>query len=127
MKDLKSNVIKKRSEQDLSNANFDIFSQEELITLGDITKSNKEKKNEESKKIQVDILNLENNDIPVSKLLDVYRKDLDIKLESLNLQLASKVEMKRWVLSDWANAWKSPIPTKVLDSKGIEISLTEKK
>ena len=126
LKDLKSNVIKKRFEQDLSNANFDIFSQEELITLGDITKSNKEKKNEESKKIQVDILNLENNDIPVSKLLDVYRKDLDIKLESLNLQLASKVEMKRWALNDWANAWKSPIPTKVLDSKGIEISLTEK-
>ena len=34
--------------------------------------------------------------------------------------------MKRWALNDWANAWKSPIPTKVLDSKGIEISLTEK-
>ena len=97
-----------------------------MVALGEITKSNKLKKNEDSKKIQVDILNLENNEIPVSKLLDVYRKDLDIKLDSLNLQLASKVEMQRWALSDWANAWKTPIPTKVLDSKGIEINLSEK-
>ena len=97
-----------------------------MVALGEITKSNKLKKNEDSKKIQVDILNLENNKIPVSKLLDVYRKDLDIKLDSLNLQLASKVEMQRWALSDWANAWKTPIPTKVLDSKGIEINLSEK-
>ena len=127
LKDLKSNVIKKQFNQDLTNANFEIFSQDELITLGDITKSNKLKKNEDSKKIQIDILNLENNNIPVSKMLDVYRKDLDVKLESLNLQLASKTEMQKWALSDWANAWKSPIPTKVLDStKGIEISLSEK-
>ena len=112
LKDLKSNVIKKQFNQDLTNANFNIFSQEELITLGDITKSNKLKKNEDSKKIQVDILNLENNNIPVSKLLDVYRKDLDVKLDSLNLQLASKVEMQRWALSDWANAWKTPIQLK---------------
>ena len=34
--------------------------------------------------------------------------------------------MQRWALSDWANAWKSPIPTKVVDSKGIEINLSEK-
>ena len=126
LKDLKSNVIKKQFNQDLTNANFDIFSQEELIALGDITKNNNLKKNEDAKKIQVDILNLENNNIPVSKLLDVYRKELDVKLNSLNLQLASKTEMQRWALSDWANAWKSPIPTKVLDSKGIEISLSEK-
>ncbi len=126
LKDLKSNVIKKQFNQDLTNANFDIFSQEELIALGDITKNNNLKKNEDAKKIQVDILNLENNNIPVSKLLDVYRKELNVKLNSLNLQLASKTEMQRWALSDWANAWKSPIPTKVLDSKGIEISLSEK-
>ena len=104
-------MIKKQFNQDLTNANFEIFSQDELITLGDITK-NKLKKNEDSKKIQIDILN-SNNNIPVSKMLDVYRKDLDVKLESLNLVLASKTEMQKWALSDWANAWKSPIPTKV--------------
>ena len=126
LQDLKTNLLKKQFNQDLSKANFDIFSQEELVSLGNITKNNKLKKNTNSKKIQIDILNLENNDIPVSKLLDVYRKELDVKLESLNLQLASRKEMQKWALSDWANAWKSPIPTKVLDSKGIEINLSEK-
>ena len=126
LQDLKNNLLKKQFNQDLSKANFDIFSQEELVSLGNITKNNKLKKNTNSKKIQIDILNLENNDIPVSKLLDVYRKELDVKLESLNLQLASRKEMQKWALSDWANAWKSPIPTKVLDSKGIEINLSEK-
>ena len=29
-------------------------------------------------------------------------------------------------LSDWANAWKSPIPTKVKDSSGIEVELSNK-
>ena len=126
LKDLKANVLSKKFKQDLSKANFDVFKQEELIALGNITENNKLKKNKDIKKIQIDILNLENNNIPVSKLLDVYRKDLNVKIESLNLQLASKREMQRWALSDWANAWKSPIPTKVVDSKGIEINLSEK-
>ena len=60
-------MIKKQFNQDLTNANFEIFSQDELITLGDITKSNKLKKNEDSKKIQIDILNLENNDSSSSR------------------------------------------------------------
>ena len=34
--------------------------------------------------------------------------------------------MNQWALSDWANAWKSPIPTKVKDNNGIEVSLSEK-
>ena len=126
LKDLKANVLSKKFKQDLSKANFDIFNQEELIALGKINENNKLKKNKDIKKIQIDILNLENYNIPVSKLLDVYRKDLNVKIESLNLQLASKTEMQRWALSDWANAWKSPIPTKVVDSKGIEINLSEK-
>ena len=34
--------------------------------------------------------------------------------------------MDKWVLSDWANAWKSPIPTKKQkNTAGIEISLTK--
>ena len=33
--------------------------------------------------------------------------------------------MNKWALSDWANAWKNPIPTKVQDSNGIEIILSD--
>ena len=126
LKDFKKGVLKKAYTQDLSKADFSNFSQEELVILGEVTKSNKLKKNIKSNEIQIDILNLENNKLPVSKLLDVYRDELNVKLESLNLQLASKEAMNRWVLSDWANAWKSPIPTKVQDAAGIEVNLSEK-
>ena len=125
LKDFKKGVLKKAYTQDLSKADFSNFTQEELITLGDVTKSNKLKKNIKSNEIQIDILNLENNKLSASKLLDVYRDELDVKLESLNLQLASKEAMNRWVLSDWANAWKSPIPTKVQDAAGIEVNLSK--
>jgi hypothetical protein len=59
-------------------------------------------------------------------LLDSYRDDLNVKFESLNLQLASAQAMGEWALNDWANAWKSPIPNKVKDSTGIEVNLSEK-
>ena len=32
--------------------------------------------------------------------------------------------MKDWTLSDWANAWKSPIPKTIVDEAGIEVSLS---
>ena len=126
LKDLKKDILKKTYIQDLSKADFTTFNQEELIILGDISKYNKANKNIKSNEIQIEILNLENRKLPVSKLLDVYRNDLDVKLESLNLQLESADSMNRWVQSDWANAWKSPIPTKVQDAAGIEINLSDK-
>jgi hypothetical protein len=125
IKDLKKNNLPKRFNQDLSKADFTNFSQEQLISLGEITKFTKSNKNKKSNEIQIDILNLEDNGLPVNKLLDVYREDLNVKLESLNMQLASVEEMNKWALSDWANAWKSPIPTKVQDVAGIEINLSE--
>ena len=126
LKDLKKSVLKSNYTQDLSKADFSNFTQDEIIILGNVTKYNKLNKNIKSNEIQIDILNLENKKLPVSKLLDVYKNDLDVKLESLNLQLASAESMNRWVLSDWANAWKNPIPTKVQDAAGIEINLSEK-
>ena len=123
LSDLKKNNLSKKFEHDLSKAKFDSFTQDELKTLGDITKATKLNKNKKSNEIQADILNLENGGMPVNKLLDVYRDELDVKLDSLNLQLASATTMSRWALSDWANAWKNPIPTKV-QKAGIEVSLT---
>ena len=126
LKDLKKNTLKKKFDQDLSKANFDIFNKEELTILSQVTKATKLKKNIKSNEIQIHILNLENNKLPVSRLLDVFRNELGVELNSINLQLASKEDMDKWVLSDWANAWKSPIPTKKQkNTAGIEISLTK--
>ena len=126
LKDLKKTTLKKMFDQDLSKANFDIFNEEELTILSQVTKATKLKKNIKSNEIQIHILNLENNKLPVSRLLDVFRNELGVELNSINLQLASKETMDKWVLSDWANAWKSPIPTKKQkNTAGIEISLTK--
>ena len=124
IKDIKKNTLPKKFTQDLSKANFKNFSENELKMLGEVTKFTKNNKNIKSNEIQIDILNLEDNGLPVNKLLDVYREDLSMNLESLNMQLASIEEMNRWALSDWANSWKSPIPTKVTDVTGIEVNLS---
>ena len=125
LQNIKKNKIPKKFEQDLSNANFDDFQQEELEILGKITKSMKLKKNVKSNDIQLHILNLENSNIPVSRFLNVYKDELNVKLDTINLMVASSSEMKDWKLSDWANAWKNPIPKSIVNEVGIEITLSE--
>ena len=58
-------------------------------------------------------------------MLDYYHTELNINLETINLRIASASKMKEWKLSDWANAWKNPIPNKIIDDSGIEIKLSE--
>jgi len=92
--------------------------------LGSITNSMKANKSIKSNDIQLQILNLENEDIPVNRLLDTYRNELNVKLDTIHLQVASATKMKDWKLSDWANAWKNPIPKTLVNDAGIEISLS---
>ena len=125
LQNIKKDKIPKKFEQDLSNANFEDFQQEELEILGKITKSMKLNKNVKSNEIQLHILNLENSNIPVSRFLNMYKDELNVKLDTINLMVASSSEMKDWKLSDWANAWKNPIPKSIVDDSGIEISLSE--
>jgi len=124
LQNLKKEKITKKFEQDLSNAKFDDFTDEELSILGDITNSMKVNKSIKSNDIQLQILNLENENISVNKLLDIYRNELNVKLDSIHLQVASASTMKDWKLSDWANAWKNPIPKSIVNDVGIEISLS---
>ena len=124
LQNIKKDKITKKFEQDLSDANFDNFDQDELQILGNITSSMKANKNSKSNDIQLQILNLENTGIPVNKLLNVYRDDLELKLDTINLQVTSASTMKDWKLSDWANAWKNPIPKTIINDTGIEISLS---
>ena len=124
LQNLKKEKIVKKFEQNLSNAKFDNFTQEELSILGDITNSMKANKGIKSNDIQLQILNLESEDIPVNRLLDTYRNELNVKLDTVHLQVASATKMKDWELSDWANAWKNPIPKTIVNDSGIEILLS---
>ena len=125
LQNIKKDKLIKKYEQDLSNANFDNFSQKDLEILGEVTKSMKNNKNIKSNEIQLEILNLENSNIPINNLLNIYRDDLNVKMDVVNLQLASASTMKDWDLSDWANSWKNPIPEKIVNEAGIEISLSD--
>ena len=124
LQNIKKDKIPKKFEQDLSNANFDNFQQEELEILGIVTNSMKLNKNIKSNDIQLNMLNLENSGIPVNRFLNIYKDDLNVKLDTINLMLASPSKMKDWKLSDWANAWKNPIPKSIVDESGIEIMLS---
>ncbi len=125
LQNIKKDKLIKKYVQDLSNANFDNFSQKDLEILGEVTKSIKNNKNIKSNEIQLEILNLENSNIPINNLLNIYRDDLNVKMDLVNLQLASASTMKDWDLSDWANSWKNPIPEKIVNEAGIEISLSD--
>ncbi len=125
LQNIKKDKLIKKYVQDLSNANFDNFSQKDLEILGEVTKSMKNNKNIKSNEIQLEILNLENSNIPINNLLNIYRDDLNVKMDVVNLQLASASTMKDWDLSDWANSWKNPIPAKIVNEAGIEISLSD--
>ena len=123
--EIKKKDVKKRFKIDLMNADFSNFKEKELELLGEASNTTKLVKAKKSNKIQLDILNLENNNVPINKILDEFREN-SLDLASINLQMESAENMKRWARKDWANAWKTPIPEKFDDtSKGIMIDLSE--
>ena len=123
--EIKKKDVKKRFKIDLANADFSNFKENELKLLGEASNTTKLVKAKKSNKIQLDILNLENNNIPINKILDEFRKN-SLDLASINFQMESAESMKRWAQKDWANAWRTPIPEKIDDtSKGIMIDLSE--
>jgi len=123
--EIKKKDVKKRFKIDLANADFSNFKEKELKLLGEASNTTKFVKAKKSNKIQLDILNLENNNIPINKILDEFRAN-SLDLASINFQMESTGNMKRWTRKDWANAWKTPIPEKIDDtSKGIMIDLSQ--
>ncbi|MDA9134193.1 hypothetical protein N9J34_01660 [Candidatus Pelagibacter ubique] len=123
--EIKKKDVKKRFKIDLMNADFSNFKEKELNLLGEASNTTKLVKAKKSNKIQLDILNLENNNIPINKILDEFRTN-SLDLASINFQMESIDSMKRWARKDWANAWRTPIPEKIDDtSKGIMIDLSE--
>ena len=123
--EIKNKDVKKRFEIDLTNADFSNFKEKEIELLGEASKTTKIVKAKKSNKIQLDILNLENNNVPINEILDEFREN-SLDLSSINFQMESTNKMNLWVRKDWANAWKTPIPKKIEDiSKGIMIDLSQ--
>ena len=122
---IKNKDVKKRFKIDLTNADFSNFKEKEIELLGEASKTTKIVKAKKSNKIQLDILNLENNNVPINKILDEFREN-SLDLSSINFQMESTNKMNLWARKDWANAWKTPIPKKIEDiSQGIMIDLSQ--
>ena len=125
LSEIKNKDVKKRFKIDLTDADFSNFKENELKLLGEASNTTKLVKSKKSNNIQLDIFNLENNNVPINKILDEFREN-SLDLTSINFQMESTASMKRWARKDWANAWKTPIPEKIDDtSKGIMIDLSE--
>ena len=125
LSEIKNKDVKKRFKIDLIDADFSNFKENELKLLGEASNTTKLVKAKKSNNIQLDIFNLENNNVPINKILDEFREN-SLDLASINFQMESTASMKRWARKDWANAWKTPIPEKIDDtSKGIMIDLSE--
>ncbi len=123
MSEVKIQQIKKKYEIDLSKADFTNFTQDELIILGEVSLATKKIKAEKINEIQIDIFNLENNNLPVNKILDNIRNNY-VDLSSINFQMVSANEMNLWAAKEWSNAWKTPILEKAQTSDSILIDLS---
>ena len=124
LKEIKKNVVKKRSKLNIENVDFTKFTEKEILILSNISKEMKKISKKKSEEFQIHYLNLENYNFPSKKIINNL-ETLNINLDSLNMNIDSALEMKKWAMKDWANAWKKSFPTELLDENGIMIQLSE--
>ena len=75
-------------------------------------------------KIQTDILNLVNDNFPANTFLNNFKKS-DVILNDLNMEIKNSTIMNKWAMKDWANAWKKSFPTRIKNTNGDLIDLTQ--
>ena len=124
LKEIKKKNIKKRYEIDLTNADFSLFTKKELIILSEISTKMKNTQIIKANKIQTDILNLVNDNFPANTFLNNFKKS-DVILNDLNMEIKNSTIMNKWAMKDWANAWKKSFPTRIKNTNGDLIDLTQ--
>ena len=123
LKEISKKEITKKHFVDLTDVDFKKFNQNQIEMLGKISEASKLNQKNKSNLLQKDIFNLENKNININKYLNEIRNN-GIELTSINLQLESASKMNLWATKDWANAWKSNIPTRIEGEEGILIDLS---
>ena len=124
LKEIKKNVVKKRSKLNIEKADFTKFTENEILILSNISKEMKKISKKKSDEFQIHFLNLENHSFPAKKIINNLQLS-NINLDSLNMSIDNPTTMKRWARKDWANAWKKSFPTELEDDNGIMIQLSE--
>ena len=124
LKDAEKGFIKKRYTQDMSKVDMQELSDDQKKTLVVVSNNMKRTKAIKKEDLQNSVLNLENHNFPVDQYLDKIEES-GFEIESVTMSFGSVNEMERWVMSDWANAWRGDLPTEVKDSAGNLIEFTE--
>ncbi len=85
----------------------------------------KNQKSINKSKLQNSVLNLENQNFPVSKYLNKI-KDEGFEVKSITMSFDSIDNMKNWKTKDWANSWRGELPTNEFkDKTGNLIKLSQ--
>jgi hypothetical protein len=124
LKDAEKDLIKKQYTQDMSKVDIETLSEEQKGTLALVSMNMKQQKAIKKEDLQNSVLNLENHNFPVDEYLDKIEEE-GFEIESVTMSFGNAEEMERWVMKDWANAWRGELPTEIKDSAGNLIEFTE--
>ena len=124
LKEIKKNVVKKRSKLNIENADFTKFTEKEIVILSNISKEMKKVSKKKSDEFQMHYLNLENYNFPAKKIINNLEIS-NINLDALNMKIDSPDKMREWKIDDWANAWTKSFPTEILNDQGKMIKLND--
>tara|TARA_B100001250_G_C19801630_1_gene791398 strand:+ start:205 stop:2262 length:2058 start_codon:yes stop_codon:yes gene_type:complete len=125
LKDVEKDLIKKSYSQDLTKVNMESLSEKEKETLTLASLSMKNQKAIKSNNLQNSVLNLDNQNFPVSNYLNKF-EDEGIAVKSITMSFDSINNMKNWKTKDWANSWREELPTdEFTDKTGNLIKLSQ--
>ena len=124
LKDAEKDLIKKKYTQDMSKIDVETLSDEQKGTLALVSMNMKQQKSIKKEDLQNSVLNLENHNFPVDEYLDKIEEE-GFEIESVTMSFGNADEMERWVMKDWANAWRGELPNDIKDSAGNLIEFTE--
>ncbi len=125
LKDVEKDLIKKNYTQDLSKVNIDSLGEKEKETLTLSSLSSKSQKAIKKRELKNSVLNLNNQNFPVTKYLEHF-KEKGVEIKSITTSFDGIDNIKNWTTKNWANSWKGDLPTdEFKDKTGKLIKLSQ--
>ncbi|MDC0438969.1 SHOCT domain-containing protein [Candidatus Pelagibacter sp.] len=125
LKDVESNIVKKRYINDLSKIDIDNFSEKQKETLVLASMSSKRQNEIKDYNLQNSVLNLANNNFEVDKIL-LSVENQGYEVQSIKMSFGNLDKMENWNIKDWANSWRGDLPSNQFkDKTGNLIELSD--
>ena len=125
LKEVESNIVKKRYINDLSKINVENFSEKQKETLVLASMSSKRQNEIKNYNLQNSVLNLANNNFEVDKIL-LSVENQGYEVHSIKMSFGNLDKMENWNIKDWANSWRGDLPSNQFkDKTGNLIELSD--